>query len=68
MPVYTALVQCPHFFAETGMGMAHCGQSFVVTSGGGGTGFGIQRFTERTTMKMAKATIRKLMIVLMKFP
>jgi len=48
------------------MGMAHCGQSFVVTSGGGRHGFGIQQIYGRTTRD--QATIRKLMIVLMKFP
>jgi hypothetical protein len=58
-------VQCPHFFAATGMGMAHCGQSFVVL---GGAGFGIHLFTARTRRNTAKATIRKLMSVLMKFP
>lgn len=65
---YTALVQWPHFFAAKGMGMAQCGQSFVVTGGGGGTGFGIHLLAARTTMKMANATIKKLMIVLMKLP
>jgi len=58
----------PHFFAETGMGMAHCGQSFVVTSGGGGTGFGIQAIYGTHHHEDGEGTIRKLMIVLMKFP
>jgi len=62
----TALVQCPHFFAAAGIGIAHCGQSFVLAGGGGG--FGIHRFTERTSRNTANATIRKLIIVLMKLP
>jgi len=43
----------------------HCGQSLVVTGAGG---FGSHLFTERTRTKIANATIRKLMMLLMKLP
>jgi hypothetical protein len=62
---HSTLVQCPHFFAPIGMAIAHCGHSLVVT---GGAGFGSHLFTARTNRKIANATIRKLIIVLMKLP
>jgi hypothetical protein len=59
------LVQWPHFFAATGIAIAHSGQSRVVTGVGG---FGNHLFTARAIKKITKATIRKLISVLMKFP
>jgi len=47
------------------MGMAHCGQSFVVT---GGAGFGSHLLTERTSKKTANATIMKFITVLRNIP
>jgi hypothetical protein len=58
-------VQWPHFFAAIGIAIAHCGQSLVVT---GAAGLGIQRLTTRSNRKIENATIRKLMMVLMKLP
>jgi hypothetical protein len=51
--------------AATGIGISHCGQGLVVTGTGG---LGIHLFTARTITKIAKATIRKLMMVLRKIP
>jgi hypothetical protein len=55
-------VQCPHFFAATGIGIAHCGQSFVVGAAAG-AGFTTHRFTIRSNRKIANATIKKFTIV-----
>jgi hypothetical protein len=55
-------VQYPHFFAASGIGMAHCGQSLVV-GGAAGAGLASHRFTKRNNRKIAKATIRKFTIV-----
>jgi len=54
---HTCEVQCPHRFAASGIGIAHCGQSCVVGATAG-AGFAVQRFTVRTSRKIANATIR----------
>src|SRR5262249_53780069 len=67
LAAYRADVQWPHFFAASGTGIAHCGQSLVVGAAAG-AGFAVHRLTVRTSRKTANATIRKLMIAFRKIP
>jgi hypothetical protein len=67
LAAYKADVQCPHFFAASGIAIAHCGQSFVVGAAAG-AGFAVQRLTDRTKRKTANATIKKLMMAFRKTP
>jgi hypothetical protein len=60
-------VQCPQRFAARGIGIAHCGQSFVVGAATG-AGFAAKRLICLTTRKMKKATIRKLTTVFRNIP
>src|SRR5204862_5794353 len=57
---------CGQRKARRGIAVAHCGHSFV--DGDGGVGLARIRSIWRTSTKIAKATITKLMIVLMKTP
>ena len=59
-------VQCGHRFALSGMAEVQNGHSFVVTGAGASARF--SRFICLTTMKMAKATIRKSTTVLRNTP
>jgi hypothetical protein len=64
---YNVEVQCPHFLAASGIGIAHSGQSFVVGAAAG-AGFAVHRLTVRTRRKTANATMRKLIKVFKKMP
>jgi hypothetical protein len=61
-------VQNAQRFALIGTAERQCGHSFVVGAAGAGSSFLFRRFTFRMSRKTAKATMRKLMIVLMKTP
>jgi hypothetical protein len=61
-------VQNAQRFAIIGIVDRHCGQAFVVGSAGGATSALFSLFILRTNKNTAKATIKKLMIVLTKTP
>ena len=54
--------------ALMGISLAHWGQFLVVGSAGGASSLRLAAFMLLTSMKMAKATMRKLITVLMKTP